>query len=457
MAKTVVGLFDTWAEAQSVVQDLVDNGFRREDISLVANNASGEFSSYTSEGDHAADGAMAGAGTGALVGGVLGLLVGVGALAIPGVGPVLAAGPLAATLTGAGIGAVAGGLLGALTDLGVPEEDAGYYSEGVRRGGTLVTVRADDNMADQAVSLMNRHGAVDIDERASTWQSSGWSGYSADAEPYSTDQITTERSSYTAGSTMDTGTSGTMDTNRTSGTMDTNRTSGTMDTNRTTDTTTTSRNLNDGEQVLPIVEEQLAVGKRQVERGGVRIYSRVTEQPVQEQVTLREENVTVDRRPVNREVSTGDLDTFREGVIEVTETDEEAIVAKTARVVEEVVVGKTVEQRTETINDTVRRTDVEVEQVGGTGATSGTTWETVSTGFRSNFDTNYANSGYTYEQFTPAYRYGYDLAGSGRGGDWTSVEADARRGWEERNPGTWEQFQGAVRHAWDSASGSGRR
>lgn len=433
MAKTVVGLFDTWAEAQSVVQDLVDNGFRREDVSLVANNASGEFSSYTSEGDHAADGAMAGAGTGALVGGVLGLLVGVGALAIPGVGPVLAAGPLAATLTGAGIGAVAGGLLGALTDLGVPEEDAGYYSEGVRRGGTLVTVRADDNMADQAVSLMNRHGAVDIDERASTWQSSGWSGYSADAEPYSTDQITTERTSYTAASTAPV-------------------TSSTVDT-----TTTTSRNLNEGEQVLPVVEEQLAVGKRQVERGGVRIYSHVTEQPVQEQVTLREEHVTVDRRPVNREVSTGDLDTFQEGVIEMTETDEEAVVAKTARVVEEVVVGKTVEQRTETINDTVRRTDVEVEQVGGTGATSGTTWETVSTGFRSNFDTTYANSGYTYEQFTPAYRYGYDLAGSGRGGDWTSVEADARRGWEERNPGTWDQFQGAVRHAWDSVSGSGRR
>ncbi|MEP7190838.1 MAG: general stress protein, partial [Roseiflexaceae bacterium] len=149
MAKTVVGLFDTAAEAQSVVQELVNSGFQHNDISLVANDAKGEYANYhpsDTAGSSTAEGAGAGAVGGGVLGGVLGLLVGVGALAIPGIGPVLAAGPLAAalgaagasTLVGAGIGAAAGGIIGALVGAGIPEEDAGFYAEGVRRGGTLV-------------------------------------------------------------------------------------------------------------------------------------------------------------------------------------------------------------------------------------------------------------------------------------------------------------------------------
>jgi len=425
--KTVVGLFDTFAEAQNVVQDLVDSGFSRDNISIVANDASGEYAEYDSQGN-AADGAMAGAGTGALVGGVLGLLVGVGALAIPGVGPVLAAGPLAATLTGAGIGAVAGGLLGALVDLGVPEEDAHYYTEGVRRGGALVTVATDDARADEAIAIMNRHGAVDLDERSSSWQESGWSGYSADAEPYTAEQITQERSRYSTAAT--TGTTTNYDTS-------------------------TTRTVNEGEEVIPVVEEELQVGTRRVQRGGVRVYSQVREVPVEEQVTLRDETVRVDRRPVDREVSGADLDAFQGGVIEVTETHEEAVVNKTARVVEEVVVRKDVDTHTETINDTVRRTDVNVEELGTSGTVSSTDWNTHSTAFRKDYDTNWANSGYTYEQYEPAYRYGYDLASDPRyqGSDWNTVEADARTRWEERNSGTWDQFKGAVRHSWDTVRG----
>jgi uncharacterized protein (TIGR02271 family) len=118
-----------------------------------------------------------------------------------------------------------------------------------------------------------------------------------------------------------------------------------------------------GEYTLPVIEEELSVGKRTVERGGVRVYSRVTETPVEETVQLREEHVTVERRPVNRAVTDADVSAFKEGTIEVTETAEEAVVAKQARVVEEVVVGKQVEERTETVRDTVRRTDVEVEQI----------------------------------------------------------------------------------------------
>ena len=129
------------------------------------------------------------------------------------------------------------------------------------------------------------------------------------------------------------------------------------------------------EQVLQVVEEDLAVGKRQVQRGGARVHTYVTERPVEESVTLHEEHVTVERRPVDRAVTGADA-AFREGSIEVTETAEVPVVAKTARVVEEVVVGKTATDRVETVSDTVRRTDVEVEEIPGTTTTTGTTGTT---------------------------------------------------------------------------------
>ena len=123
-----------------------------------------------------------------------------------------------------------------------------------------------------------------------------------------------------------------------------------------------------GETTIPVVEEELQVGKREVERGGVRVESRVEEKPVTEQVQLREERVHVERRPVDRPVTDAD-NAFREGTLEVTERAEEPVVAKTARVVEEVVVGKQVEEHTETISDTVRRTDVDVQEVNSQKST----------------------------------------------------------------------------------------
>ncbi|MEJ7708347.1 MAG: YsnF/AvaK domain-containing protein [Pyrinomonadaceae bacterium] len=112
-----------------------------------------------------------------------------------------------------------------------------------------------------------------------------------------------------------------------------------------------------------MIEERIAVGKRQVERGGVRVQQHVTERPVEESVTLREEHVHVERRPVNQPVDATNMGAFKEGVIEVTEMAEEAVVSKQARVVEEVVIGKEVTEHQETIRDTVRRTDVELEQL----------------------------------------------------------------------------------------------
>lgn len=440
MTKTIVGLFDTFAEAQTVVQDLVDGGFDRSRISVVANDAQGEYASYANNsGEHsnAADGAGAGAVTGTVAGGVLGLLVGVGALAIPGIGPVLAAGPLAAALgstaLGAGIGAAAGGLLGGLIGAGVPEEDANYYAEGVRRGGSLVTVSSSDDMAERAYDIMQRHGAVDIDERGAQWQGSGWSRFDENAQPYTAQEISS------------------FSTARASSPSTTSRAT-------TSNTSTTNRTTVDGDAVLPVMEEEIRVGKRQVQGGGVRIFTHVTETPVEEQVSLREETVHVERRTVDRPITDADMAAFKEGTIEVTTTSEEAVVSKQARVVEEVVIDKDVQERTETIRDTVRRTDVDVEQIDASrsvGSTNVSSFESFDSDFRSNYTGNFASSGYTYDQFAPVYRYGYGLGTNQRysSGEWTTVEPEARRQWEERNPGTWEQFKDAIQYSWNRARG----
>lgn len=124
-----------------------------------------------------------------------------------------------------------------------------------------------------------------------------------------------------------------------------------------------ARMVEDKEAVLPVIEEELQVGKREVQTGGVRVTNRVTETPVAEQVSLREEHVNVERRPVNRPVSDADAIAFREGTIEVSEKAEQAVVGKQARVVEEVVIDKQATERTQTVRDTVKRTDVEVEDL----------------------------------------------------------------------------------------------
>jgi hypothetical protein len=192
LMKNVVGLFDSIRDAEAVVRDLRDAGVAEADISFAGRNpddATMQSNEYIAEGhSEAAEGAGFGATGGAVVGGLTGLLVGLGVLAIPGVGPVLAGGTLAAALgsaaVGAGIGAAAGGLLGALVGAGIPEEDAHVYAEGIRRGGALVMARVDDSMVDTALDIMERHNAVDIDERGRTYRETGWTGYDPNAEPY---------------------------------------------------------------------------------------------------------------------------------------------------------------------------------------------------------------------------------------------------------------------------------
>jgi len=203
------------------------------------------------------------------------------------------------------------------------------------------------------------------------------------------------------------------------------------------------------EVTLPVVQEELQVGKREVQRGGVHVVSHVTETPVQESVRLREEHVTVERHPVDRAVKPGDS-AFKEGTFEVRQHAEVAVVSKEARVVEEVVIGKKVTEHTETVRDTVRRTDVVVENLPNQDRHHDR-FVAHEADFRNYHSTSLAKSGVTYDEVVPAYRFGLGLTESEqyRGKSWNTVESDAKTHWEKQNPGTWERFKDAVRYAWE--------
>ncbi|WP_246696617.1 general stress protein [Methylobacterium planeticum] len=188
--RAITALFDAYDDAARAVDKLEAEGIPHSDISIVASNEDDRHAARLSgepavsrrdpnEESDAADGAGTGATLGTVLGGGAGLLAGLGLLAIPGVGPVVAAGWLVATVTGAGVGAVTGGLLGGLTGAGLSEHEAETYAEGVRRGGTLVTVRADDAQAERVLALLDQHGSIDLDERAQNWRSQGWTGGTA--------------------------------------------------------------------------------------------------------------------------------------------------------------------------------------------------------------------------------------------------------------------------------------
>lgn len=206
----------------------------------------------------------------------------------------------------------------------VPDEDRHTYEEGIRRGGYLLTADVDENSVDRAVAALEESKSIDIDHRAGEWRNQGW------------DYDKTNPSMFgaaAAGLGRDT--------------------------------------LNNNEQSIPVVEESLVVGKREVERGGVRVRSYVTETPVSEQIRLRNERVDVERRPVDRAMTGADAAAFEEKTISMTAKGEEAVVGKNARVVEEVVVRKTADETNETVSDTVRKTEVEIEN--DTTRTAGTT------------------------------------------------------------------------------------
>ena len=207
MTVTISRLYDTYDEASRAVRDLEAAGLSHGHISLVSNNGDNWYSGDSKKAkgskvdrdadgvDDRAEGAGAGAGIGAAVGGTAGLLAGLGIMAIPGIGPVVAAGWLAATALGAVAGGTAGGIIGALTQAGHSKEDAEIYAEGVRRGGTLLSARVPDSERARYEAILDQ-GAVNIRTRAAAYRESGWRGFDPNARPYSSDQVRSERDGY---------------------------------------------------------------------------------------------------------------------------------------------------------------------------------------------------------------------------------------------------------------------
>jgi uncharacterized protein (TIGR02271 family) len=407
MDQTVIGVFDTYDHAERAKQQLITRGFSANDVQVRAHSAdlAGTAGSSTSTAS--------------------------------------------TRTTGDNDVGFMDSVRSFFSDLFGPDaDDAGHYSEAVRRGGAVVAVTvSDESRVDSAREALAATGAVDIEKRVSEWKQTGYQGYRSDAAPYTRDEIAQERA-----------------------------------------------------RVIPVVEEELEVGKRKVDLGAVRVVSRMVETPVNESVTLREEHANIERRPVDRPASEADLANLRDESIEVRETAEKAVVSKSARVVEEVTVGKTATEHTEQVSDSVRRTVVDVQNEGGTtatgmtggtmGTTAGRTGGTMgatagmagssmgTTGsmmgttadnmgatatsadydddFRSDWNTRYATMGGSYDDYAPAYRYGSTLGTDTRykGRSWDEVESGARSDWQTRYPNSsWDNFRAAVRHGWEKVSG----
>jgi uncharacterized protein (TIGR02271 family) len=348
-SRTVVAVFDDYATAERAVADLVSNGFSRDSINITSNDS------------FASDSAM-------------------GNIGLSGEHP--------RDRSGGGIGGFFRRLFGA------DDEYAGHYDEAIRRGAAVVSVNTDDE--DRASDILDRSGAIDVEERAASWHREGYEA--------STDR----RAIHERGGKE--------------------------------------------ERSIPVVREDLHVGKRDVHRGGVRVFNRVTEKPVEEEVQLREEHVKVDRRPANRPATEADF-RAQDEVIEVTEMAEEPVVGKTARVVEEVVVGKDTTHRTEKVRDSVRQTDVKVEKLG-TGERAFADYDS---DFREDFRTRYGTvRGAKYETYAPAYQYGHRMASDQRyqGRSWNDVESTLRTDYEREYPGgKWEQMKDSVRYGWEKVTG----
>jgi uncharacterized protein (TIGR02271 family) len=284
------------------------------------------------------------------------------------------------------------------------DEHASRYSNAITGGRHVLTLTTEsDAEVERASDIIERFNPVDIDDQNNVSGAMGATGYQS--------QSVSSMSGAQAGSLQ-------------------------RDTNIERDRTA----------AIPVVQEELKVGKRQVERGGVRVFSRIVETPVIESVSLREEHVNVERRPVDQPINPADVGAFKEKSIELRETAEEAVVQKSARVVEEVVVGKEVSQRQEQISDTVRHTEVDVQQLSGSNADDDTY-------FRNDWKTNYSSFGGSYDDYAPAYRYGSEMRTKYRGRNWDDVESDLRSDWGTRygasGSSTWERMKAAVRSGWN--------
>jgi len=260
------------------------------------------------------------------------------------------------------------------------DDDIERYDEAVRHGNYVVTaIASTEERSELASELMNHHHPIDLNERSDEWR-----GNQANM---------TSPGMSSEGSTQG--------------------------------------------QSVPVIEEEVKIGKREVPGGGVRIFKNVYEVPVEEDVTLREERVVVERIPVDKPADQADLGAFKEGTMEFRERTEEPVISKKARVVEEVRVGKEVSERTEKVRETAKRTDVQVERSDDDPN-------------RTHWQQNYGSQGGRYEDMAPGYEYGSTASKSElyRGRPFEEIEPQLRTEWETRHPESkWERFKESVKHA----------
>lgn len=387
--KTVVGMFTDVGEAQRTFEELSRLGFGPRDISVVTRSieAAGNERFRLS------------------------------AIDAPDAGRISASGPIAAAL-----GRRQAGLAGTLREAGVSTALAEHYATAVRQGATLESVVVEDRDADRVVEIMKRHaaqfGAGDrVDDRQPSERGTG-------AMP-----------AVAAGAVGTAGATGAIGAAKAAVSATVERAKEAVAEKLGRDEPTRTRSI-DEDQYIPVMREELKVGKRGVERGAVHVDVRIIERPVSEHITLREEHIDIERRPADR-APRADEALFRGGQLDITESGEEAIVSKEVRVVEEIRLHKVVTEHDEVISDKLRSTDVNIDELAGERKA-----------YRAHFDALGTKT--SFEDDLPAYELGRSLRGSSNQ-RWEEIEATARQHWEAKRPGTWERYRDGIRYAWSRA------
>jgi uncharacterized protein (TIGR02271 family) len=419
-----VGVFHEREDARQAIEALKDAGFAPDSISILSPDKQATQSMAEETGTHAGSGAATGAVAGGILGGLGGWLVGIGALAIPGIGPFIAAGAFATALGGAAIGAGVGAIAGALVGMGVPKEEAEYYEGEVKSGRTLVTVRADGRY-DEAQRILRQHGAYDIESR------------DASARPAVSGVVAGQPTSVAA----------------------------TGERGAAAEETRSVSTGQEAERTVQLREEELQTRKTSVETGQVTLGKDVVEEHKSLEVPVTREEVHVERRAVDRPADRP-IEAGAEQTIEVPVREEQVDVEKRPVVYEEVGVNKQQVVETRPVAETVRREELRVDQEGevalggAEAATTGRTsssggWEQAMPGYRQRWQQRFGSRGGRWEDYEPGYRYGHELRSRPeyRGRSWTDIEPQLERDWTQRNPSTpWDRVREHVRDTWENAT-----
>lgn len=300
-----------------------------------------------------------------------------------------------------------------LESRGVPSSDARQFAEAVRRGGNLViTELDDDSKADEVARYLDQQESVDLSSRREKWRKTGYSGFNPNADLYSREEVEKEK----------------------------------------------SRILGSGEEArMTSAREDVRVGKRDVDTGGLRVHKRVVEKPVDTEVHLRSEKAEIHREKVNKSLgrnsSHGDDDVFRDETIEVREHSEEPVVQKETRIEEEIRIGTSVEEHTETIHETARETVIDIERLTADVGDKHD-FANFEEDFREHHKSQYTTTGADYSSYEPAYRFGHAFGVSDRyeGREYNDIESDMQRSYErEHGEGTFSKYRDAARHGFEAA------